>query len=493
NDNICEVSNEYDSTASGVTIGMKWQCVELVNRLYLAKGWTHSTWWGNGNQMYANAPSNLAKQPQGSITNIGPGDVVSYAGGDAGHVGIVDTVTANGSGGYTVSLVNQNAVPTRTTTTLRNGVLTAPWSGFSVIGVIDAPGSVSVGNGSFVTHDGFVYRIAGGAPLYVSNWANVGGPQPTTALSDAQFDALAKYPANGTTVVIDNSNEHGAAFVFAGGAPLVITNWDNVPNHHFVYVDGNALDTYSASEPWDHVSEYPADGTPVAVGNSQSHGEGFVFAGGAPLAVQDWSNVANHAFTFVDGNALINFSSSDPYKRFSHVRQYPANGTAVAVGNPVAHGSGYDFAGGAPIAVSNWAHVGTPHFTVVDSIALDNYSSTGTWRAFEHVRAVPANGTFLRSPTTGAIYRAAGGAPLYISNCTPIGGCAMPGPVDTWAIANAGQANVHLSAVPADNTIVEGMPSHHYWKFENGKRTAAASTASAVVVDDTSVTRYPVS
>ena len=116
---------------------------------------------------------------------------------------------------------------------------------------------------------------------------------------------MAKYPANGTTVVIDNSNEHGAALVFAGGAPLTISNWNNVPNHNFVYVDGNVLDTYTTSEPsWDHVLQYPADGTPVVVGNPQLHGEGFVFAGGAPLAVSNWNNLPNHAFTFVDGNVL---------------------------------------------------------------------------------------------------------------------------------------------------------------------------------------------
>ena len=141
--------------------------------------------------------------------------------------------------------------------------------------------------------------------------------------------------------------------------------------------------------------------------------------------------------------------------------------------------------------MSNWANVSSPHYTFVDSVALTNYSSSDVWHAFDHVLVVPTNSTFLRSPTTMAIYRVAGGAPLYISSCTPIGGCGTAAPVDAWAIADAGGAGVHLAAAPANGTVVEGMPSHHYWLFENGKRSTTTTHSNTVIVDDASLSPYP--
>ena len=78
---------------NGVVSGEEWQCVELVDRLYLTRGWIRSTWFGNGADMYRLAPRNLAKQPQGSISFLSPGDVISYespGGVEPGHAGIVN-------------------------------------------------------------------------------------------------------------------------------------------------------------------------------------------------------------------------------------------------------------------------------------------------------------------------------------------------------------------------------------------------------------------
>jgi hypothetical protein len=150
------------NTVNGVTSGSEWQCVELVNRLYLTKGWISSTWHGNGGEssatahdsMYDEAPAGLSKQPNGSISSVGPGDVVSineYLNGGFladGHVLIVNTSGAVTSG--TIPLVSQNsgdpssATPQRTAT-LSNGTLTINGAGggytYSVIGVVHAPTS----------------------------------------------------------------------------------------------------------------------------------------------------------------------------------------------------------------------------------------------------------------------------------------------------------------------------------------------------------------
>jgi hypothetical protein len=60
------------SAVNGVTTGNEWQCVELVNRLYLTRGWITSHWNGDGDTLYANAPGNLTKQPNGSVSSLNP-------------------------------------------------------------------------------------------------------------------------------------------------------------------------------------------------------------------------------------------------------------------------------------------------------------------------------------------------------------------------------------------------------------------------------------
>lgn len=59
--------------AGTVASGDKWQCVELINRLYLSRGWTTSTWSGNGNTLKNNLPIGVTFQNNGSVTGIEPG------------------------------------------------------------------------------------------------------------------------------------------------------------------------------------------------------------------------------------------------------------------------------------------------------------------------------------------------------------------------------------------------------------------------------------
>lgn len=119
--------------------GIKWQCVELVNRLYLAKGWTTSTWSGNGGEMFGTVPSGLIKEANGHITYISLGDVVAMSGGsgELGHVGIVNQV--NGS---TIQVASQNTGQVYSSAfTLNNRTLgKAGWMDYDIQGIIHAPG-----------------------------------------------------------------------------------------------------------------------------------------------------------------------------------------------------------------------------------------------------------------------------------------------------------------------------------------------------------------
>ena len=129
-----------------IVSGEEWQCVELVDRLYIERGWIGATWNGNGADMYATPPAGLAKQPQGSISFLSPGDVVSYqspGGVEPGHAGVINTVTPVAPGTFLVQLVQQNGF-LYTSGVLSGGrlTMTTPWvSDYPVIGVIHHPGA----------------------------------------------------------------------------------------------------------------------------------------------------------------------------------------------------------------------------------------------------------------------------------------------------------------------------------------------------------------
>lgn len=133
---------------NGVVAGRSWQCAELVNRLYLYRGWITTTWNGNaGIEMWNNTPAKLSKQSDGSVSYLGPGDVVDineYYKGKliGGHVFVVNAAKRVTSG--TVGLVSQNnmSVPQKPGS-LKAGTVTVSGAGggwtYKVIGVIHAP------------------------------------------------------------------------------------------------------------------------------------------------------------------------------------------------------------------------------------------------------------------------------------------------------------------------------------------------------------------
>ena len=277
-------------------------------------------------------------------------------------------------------------------------------------------------DGTFVAAGGFVYRFAGGAPIYVSSWSNVGGSQPSTV-------------------------EDPVAIANAGGG-----------------------------RPWNHVRQRPADGTFIAAG-----GYVYRFAGGAPLYVSNWNAVGGpQPSTVEDPVAIANADGPPPW---NHVRQYPANGTFVAGGGTNSCGCVYVFAGGAPIYVSSWNAVGGPQpSTLVDQAALESGDGSVPWN---HVHRYPANGTFV-SVLSGAAYRIAGGAALPITSWSPFGGTQPSALIDQAAIDRAGGRIPwnHLVSVPTSGTLLEGLPSAHYWLVTGGCRSSAAAGSTAVSVND---------
>jgi hypothetical protein len=124
-------------------------------------------------------------------------------------------------------------------------------------------------------------------------------------------------------------------------------------------------------------------------------------------------------------------------------------------------------------------------------VNIDQWDIANAGSVNSHLNAVPANGSFIRSVQTDGIYEVAGGAPLYVSNCSLLNGCPGDVNIDQWDIANAGSVNSHLSKVPSNGTVVKCLPSDLYWRFSAGERTSVGATVPAADVDDVSVNTYP--
>jgi hypothetical protein len=364
-------------------------------------------------------------------------------------------------------------------------------------------------DGTFVrlSGDSTIYRLVGGAPVRVLSWASVGGQQPVTTLSAADWARLRSIPLNGTFV-----HAAGVTYRIAGGAPVRVVSWISVGGvHQYVLIDPAAITNAGTGGSWNHLNAVPLNGTFLRAGTTI-----YRVAGGAPLRVYSWSSVGGtHPVTIVDPAAITNAGSGGTW---NHLLAYPINGTFLRTGTTI-----YRVAGGAPLRVYSWSSVGGPHpVTIVDPTAISHAGEAG----WTHLTAVPINGTFLRTGTTiyrvaggaplrvyswatvggphpvtivdptaishageagwthlnavptngtylragSAIYRVAGGAPLYVTNWTPLGGPQRNTIVDPTAISHAGQPGwTHLRWTPATGTFLQGLPGKLYYRVSNGK------------------------
>ncbi|HWC47852.1 MAG TPA: hypothetical protein VG448_03115, partial [Solirubrobacterales bacterium] len=140
----------------------------------------------------------------------------------------------------------------------------------------------------------------------------------------------------------------------------------------------------------------------------------------------------------------------------------------------------YIVAGGAPLYLSNWSVIGGPQ----PSVHVDRWAIENPQDPHAHLHLYPADGTFIRGATTGRVYRVAGGAPIYVSTWSVFGGPQHYVNVDQWAIDNTPDPHAHLRAAPLDGTRVKALPSGQYWSFGQGLRTAIPPSDPAVAVDE---------
>ncbi len=140
----------------------------------------------------------------------------------------------------------------------------------------------------------------------------------------------------------------------------------------------------------------------------------------------------------------------------------------------------YRIAGGAPLFVSSWDGFGGPQPI-----------TTITQGQFNSLRPVPADKTFLTT-TTGRVFRMAGGAPLAVSDWARFGSVQPFVTIDQWDIDNISNPLSHLRALPADGTLVQALPSHSYWQFASGGRIPVAVNKRAIAVDEFALAPFPI-
>jgi hypothetical protein len=217
--------------------------------------------------------------------------------------------------------------------------------------------------------------------LYVSNWAVFGGVQPVIDVSLAQLSAMRPYPADGTFVA---TSPRGEVYRIAGGAPLYVSNWAVYGGAQpTTTVDAGDIDNAGAGSVWNHLRTYPADGTFVA---TSPRGEVYRIAGGAPLYVSNWAVYGGaQPTTTVDAGDIDNAGVGSVW---NHLRTYPADGTFVL---GVQSSKIYKVARGAARYVPTWdIYGGQQPYTPVDQGDIDNAGAGGVWNHL--IPAVPVVG-----------------------------------------------------------------------------------------------------
>jgi hypothetical protein len=212
--------------------GTKWECVEMVNRLYLTKGWTTANWYGNGGGSpdgliyHVPSGSGLTAQFNGSISYIDPGDVITLNYGTFGHAGIIDSIS-----GGTFNILNQNADLTSSAYvsagSLSGGNATLhmnAWAGYTVQGVIHAPITnpssspstpTAVSRGS---NDMDVFYNDGNNNIANYKWNSTTG-WSTHSIADTTNNV------SGQPAVVSRTNDSTDTFYYTPNHKLMVIGW----------------------------------------------------------------------------------------------------------------------------------------------------------------------------------------------------------------------------------------------------------------------------
>ena len=216
----------------------------------------------------------------------------------------------------------------------------------------------------------------------------------------------------------------------------------------------------------------PPSGTYLRVRETN---EVYRLVGKAPVFVSTWTGLGGTQPTHLVAASTL-----------ATLPQRPAEGTFI---RGVQRGEVYRIAGGAPVIVTSWTVFGGPRPTMnVDINAIDLAGTGGRWN---HLNAVPADGTFIKTGQRQEPYRISGGAPVAISSWANVGGYRTPVYVDQVAVDKAGSGARfnHLRFHPKDGTVITAMPGTVSYQVTAGIPVRTTTSSTAVGVDEVAVAK----
>jgi GH25 family lysozyme M1 (1,4-beta-N-acetylmuramidase) len=210
---------------------------------------------------------------------------------------------------------------------------------------------------------------------------------------------------------------------------------------------------------------YP-DGTLVRVVGTSTV---YVIAGRAPLELPTLADATSKAVRLITA------------AQFDTLRSSPLDGTFL-----VAHETNavYRVAGGAPIYLNTLAPFPGAKLISVGEADINRAGQAGMW---SHLSYQPADGTFIEDAVTHAVFRMAGGAPVYVSSWAYFGGGQPYTGVSDYAIVHAAGTTgslSHLAYTPAVGTDIADPTAGSYWVIDSaGALTPTANSGQAFVVE----------
>jgi surface antigen len=196
-------------------------------------------------------------------------------------------------------------------------------------------------DGAYITYLGNVYRMAGGAPVFVSTWAAF-GKTPTGLVNSVQWKKLPMIPKDGTFIQGATSKK---IYRIVGGAPIYISSWTVVGGKQAVVAVPDATIASAITAPatspskWEHLNFYPT-GKSVFVTASPSK-KVYQIVGNTAVPLADWSafnDVAQPTITIGDDD-IVN-AGAVTTSAYAHIMGFinlpvPTITGKVKVGSPL--------------------------------------------------------------------------------------------------------------------------------------------------------------
>jgi hypothetical protein len=308
----------------------------MVNRLYLTKGWTTTTWSGNGNTLVNNVPSGLTKQNDGSVSSLNPGDVITLDDGGFGHAAIINSV------GSTIQIVNQNTPAVYSSASLQSGtsfsagnadIDMSGWAGYNVQAIVHHPATTTASNRpGAVSRDSSdmdtFYQSSSGNNLVDRYWNSTNGWN-STYWSDniAGVPSAVARTSGNLDVFFSNTGNNlvDRYWTSSGGwnSVALVTNGTMRGNPTVIHPDSNNMDVFYRDSSNNLVDEYwnstngwnstywtdNVGGDPAALTRSSSSMDVFYRNTGNNLVDRYWTSSLGWNTATIVSNGTI---SADP-------------------------------------------------------------------------------------------------------------------------------------------------------------------------------------